>query len=325
MGIILVCMVPQGCEHRDLCYEHPHTRVPLVVEFDWSSDVDASPNGMTVHFFRIGSRATSPYIFDFKGRDGGQIVLPAGVYAALCYNNDSDSHGFVGYDSHENFGLRLGDLQRLGNMSLSPARLPRAEGAENERMANAPDSIWVASLSEVVVDAPVPGTGNTTSKAVVRFEMQTVVHHYTFIIHNPINFTNSISISASVSGMAGTVHPGRSMTGDETVTHAFEMTSTSDGGLVGHLLTFGHCSGNPIGARDSDSDDGVHKLVVYATLSDGQNWYSTHDVTAQIHGSHVADCVVELDSLALPKPSLSGGGLQPSVGGWKEYHETVGM
>ncbi|MDE5749913.1 MAG: DUF5119 domain-containing protein [Duncaniella sp.] len=322
-GMFMVCLLLGGCRHRDLCHDHPHTRVQVIVEFDWAEDPGANPSEMTVHLFRTGSR--SPYVFDFKGREGGTIAIPAGTYAALCYNNDSDSHGFTGKDSHQDFGLRLGDLRSLGDMSSSPLRFPRAQGAENERMANTPDSIWVGTVQVFEVDAPEPGV-TTAVPQVMRFEMFRAVYMYTFIIHNTVNFNNSTTITASISGMSGTVHPGRRETGSETVTHAFGMKPTKDGGLIGQMLTFGHCASNPIGSRRASDDIAEHLLVVNATLSDGSQWHTTHNVTDQIHGySPTADCVVHLDSLPLPKPNPEGGGFGPTVGGWEGNTEVVGM
>ena len=34
-----------GCEHKELCHDHPHT-TQLQVVFDWAKAPDASPNSM---------------------------------------------------------------------------------------------------------------------------------------------------------------------------------------------------------------------------------------------------------------------------------------
>lgn len=321
--LLLVCiLLLSSCNHHDLTYSSTQRVVLVNVNFDWSNDPTAAPAEMTVYFFRDGAARNSlPIAYDFKGRDGGVIILPVGTYSAICHNADSDRHGFVGQTSFDEFGLRLGDLKNLGDFPSHPSSLPRADGAETERMANSPDSIWVAAIPHLEIAAPL----ESAQDQMVSFIMQPVVHHYTFIIHNPVNFNSATSIMASVSGMSAIVHPGRGMTGEETVTHAFDMVPTADGGLIGHLLTFGHCGSNPVVSRQMTTpDSGLHSLVVYATLADGRNWYSTYDVTDQIHSSSVPDCVVELDSINLP-PSSSGGGFQPTVGGWQGSGEIIGM
>lgn len=316
-SILLALLLAAACDHREFLYEEPAKRVPVVVEFDWSADPDAAPGGMTAYFFREGSKASSPSAYDFKGRDGGTITLIPGIYRAVCHNNDSDRHGFTGYDSYDDFGIRLNDHRNAGtlnsNTAVHTANL-------DERIAHSPDSMWVAAIPFFEIETP----ASASPEIIIRFALQPVVNHYTFHIHNPVNFSNSLSVSATISGMAGTVHPAGSITGEEMVTHLFNMTPTSDGNLFGEILTFGHCSGRPIGARAEDDADGTHILTIRATLADGQLWTSTHDVTQQIHQSETPDCVIRLDSISFPKPT-TGGGFSPNVGGWNGSHETVGM
>lgn len=321
--MIVLTLISSACRHREFLYEQPSKRIPVIVEFDWSLDPGASPEEMTVYFFRISPTQSKNIAYDFKGRDGGEITLSPGVYAAICHNNDSDRHGFVGYDSFDEFGIRLNDNRNAGNLNSSTSSFLRSE---NERISHSPDSMWVASVATFVIDAPNPSDVSTRAPKVIRFKMQPVVSHYTFFVHNPLNFNNSISVSATLSGMASTVHPGRNATGDETVTHLFNMVPTRDGGLFGEFLTFGHCGGKPLGTRAGEDDSTVpHILVIHATMADGKRWSSVHDVSDQIHSSDVQDCVIRLDSLAFPQGSGSGGGWSPSVGGWIGGQEHVGM
>lgn len=308
-----------SCDHREFLYEKPSRRIPVKVEFDWTDDPGASPAGMTVYFFRAGSKSASPIAYDFEGREGGSLELSPGVYGAICHNSDSDRHGLVGEASFDEFGLRLNDHRDTGG--LHSALLPRVD---NERLAHSPDSIWIASIPVFEIPETDPLSKTKEGPVVLSFRMMTVVNHYTFIIHTPLNYTNSTYVSATISGMAGTVHPGRGVNGDETVTHLFDMKPTRDGGLRGDILTLGHCSGGPAGSRADE--ERTHILVVNATLADGQRWSSTHDVTDQIHNSRLPDCVVRLDSVAFPKHTGSGGGLSPTVEGWTiGTHESVGM
>lgn len=312
-GVMLLVILTDllgSCRHREFLWEEPSARVPVSVEFDWSSDSTASPASMTVLLFRQG--VSTPLIYDFKGHDGGRIMLMPGIYSAVCHNGDSDRHGYVGSESFENFGLRLNDNHNAGTRygySLAQIR------SGDERIAHTPDSMWVAAIPSFNLAA---GEGG-----ILRFEMQPVVIHYTFIIHNPVNFTKAISVSATLSGMSGTVHPGLGVTGDETVTHFFEMTPTEDGGLYGEFLSFGHCGGRDLNSRDDDI--GTHILVIHATLNNGRKWSSTHDVTDRIHRyAPGVDCVVRLDSLVFPPPTGSGG-WSPSVGDWSGNQEEISM
>lgn len=311
----VVGLLAGGCNHRDLSVEPSgRVRVPVVVEFDWTADTEATPASMSVYFFKEGS--SSSLCFDFTGHHGGKISIEPGVYSVICFNSDSGAHDIVSIDSYEDFGLRLFSSRRFNGMSLLPALIA---GDEEERVANAPDEMWAASIHRIEIKAVADGESQ-----IVMLAPEPVVHHYQFIIHNPQNFTNSVSVMATVSGMTSTIHPGRRMTGDETVTHIFGMSPRADGSLHGELLTFGHCTAKPLGSRQTDADEGRHNLVIYATLADGQTWYSTHDVTDQIHASQTPDCVVELDSIVLPRPT-GGGGFTPTVDEWHTVTIPIGM
>lgn len=323
MLIAWLTMVCTGCNHRDFLYEEPYKRVQVEVAFDWSADPQAMPGGMTVYFFRIGSKK-SPAAYDMRGREGAVVSLMPGTYRAIAHNNDSDRHGFSNYDNFDEFGIRLNDHRNSGTVNSSSSGLRYS--ASDERLAHSPDSMWVAVLPEfeIAADGAILDGRRT---ATLTFEMQPVVHHYTFRIHNPINFNSSLSVTATLSGMASTVHPTRGVSGDETVTHLFDMVSTADGGLFGEILTFGHCSGRAITARSGDDDgddDRPHLLVVQAQLGDGTRWVSSHDVTDQIHGNHTWDCNISLDSIAFPAAG-GGTGFMPAVGGWTGSSEIVDM
>lgn len=315
--VLLMCLTT-GCTHRDFLTEQNSRRVSVRVEFDWSLDPGANPSEMTVYFFRMGSESSRPIAYDLSGRDGGSITLYPGTYAAICHNNDSDRHGFVGYNSFDDFGIHLNDNHNSGSFQSGSSYLK----AGDERIAHTPDYMWVGSIA--IVEIKVPDAGEAEPQQVVRFEMLPVVAHYTFYINNPVNFNKSISVAATLSGMAGTLHPGRGMTGDETVTHLFDMTSTPEGNLFGEILTFGHCGGKPVRSRDGGDDSGAHILTIHAMMSNGERWSSVHDVTDQIHGSGTQDCVIRLDSLAFPE-STGEGGFTPTVGGWNGTQEPVGL
>lgn len=318
---LVIILLFAGCEHRDLCYDHPHTRIPVNVEFDWTNDPTASPAGMTVYFFPNEVITAPYYAFDFKGNTGGIVNLPPGTYSALCFNNDSDKHGLVRTSSHNEFGLWLTDLPAYGNIG-SP--LNRIRTSDNERFAHCPDPMWIGSVSTITIEIPPQNIDDRKETHIVRFEMQPAVHEYTFIIHNPKNYSKSISLTGTVTGMSGTLHPGRGMTGAETVTHTFEIQQSTDGSLIGVMLTFGHCANNPVGTR-SDEDIRDHILTVYATLSNGKIWSTSYNITQQLHTSQDPDCVVEIDTIELPEAPKEGGGFHPTVNGWEGNSETIGM
>lgn len=319
--LVAICILGlTGCKHKEFDYEPLKKRVPVKVEFDWSNDAAASPQIMTVYFYRINdkNKASSAYVFDFNGKEGGTVSLPEGNYAALCFNDDASCYSIVGHTAHHTFGLRLNDIRNASHIYS-----PSATDIPEERLAYSPEPLWVASLPLITIQAP-PASAQVATQ-VVRFTMLSVVHRYTFIIHNPINLSSSHSIIATISGMASTVHPGQEMTGSETVKHVFRMNATAKGELTGSMLTFGHCGAKPLNTRGEDNAHTAHILTVSATLPDNTKWNYTCDVTNLIHNSSSADCVVELDTVVLPPPTptTNGNGFQPDVGGWQGTQETL--
>ncbi|MDE7401852.1 MAG: DUF5119 domain-containing protein [Muribaculaceae bacterium] len=316
--MMMMVLMITACEHREFLMETPPPGVAVTVEFDWSNDPQANPSEMTVYFFRQNSKSGHPIAFDLTGKNGGSVTLTPGIYSAICHNNDSDRHGFTGYDSFDTFGIRLNDNINGSGMHSGAS----FHSAGDERLAHYPDQMWVGALATVEIEAQ--DNSKNYAPRIVRFEMLPVVSHYIFYINNPLNFNNSISVSATISGLASTIHPGRGTTGDETVTHLFEMSPTPEGNLFGEILTFGHCGGNSLQSR-ADEDSGPHILTIHATMSDGQRWNSAHDVTDQIHRSETKDCVIRLDSFSFPHNTGDGAGFSPTVDGWDGSQEPVGM
>lgn len=76
-----------ACTHKELCYDHAHS-VDLTVVFDWGQAPDAKPESMSLYLFpKDGSKSLR---YEFVGREGGTVVVPAGRYDALCLNSDTE-------------------------------------------------------------------------------------------------------------------------------------------------------------------------------------------------------------------------------------------
>lgn len=326
MLLIVAGLLLSGCDHIELDYPGTTLKpVPVKVEFNWANDPEADPSGMAVYFFRLDTKTKTkggklpPAAFDFKGRDGGLVSITPGTYAVICHNNDSDRHGYVGYNVYEEFGLSLTNMRDDGRGFNF--RSVKARDFGDERIATEPDNIWISSV-DIVEIATASERGEIQ---VISLDMQSVVHTYTFIVRKAVNYNPSVTLSAAVSGMAGTVHPGLGVTGDETVIHTFGMRTTSSGGLIGKLLTFGHCSGKQIGSRQPEANVRNHSFVVSAILEDGTSWYSAHDVTEKIHTYPHQDVVVTIDSIVFPKPVVESGGFIPTVEDWVGETVIIGM
>lgn len=321
--LFIFLLILNSCNHQELIYPQEEKLIQVRVLFDWNADPEASPKTMTVFFYRFGTntKATHTYVFDFKGKDGGVAYLRPGNYAAICYNDDSDRLRCMGLDSFETFCLNLTTNRTGTDIFNSPANL----GKSNEKITYSPDYLWVAKLARIEVEES--ADHNQTATQSICFSMQPVVHHYEFIIHHPVNLSTAHSITASISGMAGSIYPGKGMTGEETVSHIFSMKpSNNKGELTGHLLTFGHCGGKHFNVRSEREQEVPHILTIVAMLDNNRRWRYTRDVTGQIHNTTATDCVVELDTIILPPPNPpAGSGFQPNIDDWEGQQEPIGM
>lgn len=48
--LLMMAELLSSCEHKDLCYDHPH-RQNVEVMFDWSADPDANPATMSLYLY----------------------------------------------------------------------------------------------------------------------------------------------------------------------------------------------------------------------------------------------------------------------------------
>lgn len=90
-GCLAAMLLPllTACEHKDLCYDHPHSANVEVV-FDWTEAPDAHPATMSLYLYP--EDGSEPMRYEFTKREGGTIIVPEGMYDALCVNSDKETH-----------------------------------------------------------------------------------------------------------------------------------------------------------------------------------------------------------------------------------------
>ena len=345
---MLVAVVALGfasCEHKDLCYHHPHT-IKLKVQYDWQYAPDADTEGMCIFFYPVNGG--SYYRFDFNefgteqetGRSkpiGGEIEIPAGEYYVITYNNNTEGVQFGGiteYGTHEAY-TRNGDLFEPVT-SVSTSFIPRAEGTEDERTVITPDMMWGASPKEVitvpehgssyiheVIDSSMDGpllTIEAEEEVVFTFAPRELVCTYTYEIRNVKNIDQLTQCCASLSSMSGSMNMSTGELGKECVTLPFAaIPYRNENTIKGGFYTFGHHEDNA----------NPHRMLLYVWLKDGKKYYygknsENFDVTDQIHNApdkrHVH---IIIDGLDLPEPIENGEGFSPEVDDWGDGGTTT--
>ena len=323
-----------ACEHKELCYHHPHT-AQLQVEFDWSYAPDAERNneveGICLWFYPVdeaGTQTGEPMRYDLAGMKGGTVEIPVGRYQVLYYNNDYEVVQFRGVGDfwQQECYTREGSLFEpvFGNASYSA---PRAKGTEEERVVITPEMMWGdhamnVDIREKGLSYWFVRDGETERTTIERDELRlTLMPHeqicrYTYEIRNVKNVGYVTQMSASLSGMSGSVFCAAEQVEDEAVTLPFEASFDEQTHIVGGFHTFGHHPEN----------DERHKLALYVWLNDGSKWLYTFDVTGQVDEAPDKRRVhIVIDELSLPEPIGDDSGFQPTVDGWIEEEEEIWM
>lgn len=323
--VSLICMVIAlaSCEHKELCYHHPHTTT-IRVEFDWTNAPEASPEGMCVFFY--STEDGSVQRFDFSGTTGGEIDIAVGTYNVLCYNNDTEGVLFTGtdaFDTHAGYTREGSIFESIYGSANSSARVDDS----GERVVISPDMMWGSSATDVEITesgvsyvcTPVQDKDkvevNNTEQVITLYPAE-LICTYTYEIRNVNNLKYATQMCATLSSMAPSLTFATEELGEECVTIPFSATSDGVSNITGGFYTFGH----------NENNDEPHKMLLYVWFTDGSKYYYTFDVTDQVENApdkrHVH---IIIDGLDFPQPITNGTGFDPSVDEWQSVVEDIEM
>lgn len=334
-AVCIFVLATTACEHKELCYDHPHTTQVDVV-FDWNYAPDAEQNNevesMCLWFYPVderGNRTSEPIYQSLSGMKGGKVDIPVGRYQVLYYNNDYERVQFRGTDwffTHECY-TREGSLFEpvYGNAVAYSA--PRADGTEQEPVVITPDKMWGDNAMNVEItenglsywfirDGETEITTISNPDNTFKLMPHEQVCDYTFEVRNVENLKYATQVSAAISGMSGSVFCAEEELDDECVTLPLEAASDGISTITGAFHTFGH----------HDLNDERHILTVYAWMQDGRGVYGSVDVTDQVDKAKDKRNVhIEIDGFKLPKPITNGGGFHPDIDDWERVDVEIDM
>ncbi len=291
-----------SCVHKDLTYDDTRNREVKVV-FDWSSAPTASPASMEAYMYG-DDNSTIRYVFD--NMEGGEIEIPYGKYCGVCMNADN-TDWIVLRNTGDPSAMELatGEVSELTTFRISSRSIPRAEGAEDEKLVSTPGMLWSNREDGIEIK-------NIDGVQTIVFHPEESVCHYTVDIVNVQGLSNlqGDAIDATLSGMSESYKPSTECGTDSKATMPFILVGEeNEYKLHGEFLTFG----------ESSVSSNPHYLTVYAILSDGTKWYHSFDVADQIHSAQDPKHVyIKIEGLTLPKPISGGGsGFKPDVNDWQ--------
>lgn len=292
-----------SCDTDHLVAPQQAQKGHLTVKYDWSSDPEASPEGMRLWFYPLsGSENT---LIDFSGREGGRVDVAEGDFAVISYNNDSDVNLFDFTDATESHAVSTGETTAdwysptRADINDMPLRLPPSE------IWTAVDTVTIAPADSLITLRPAP-----------------LHRYYNFICRHVSGLENVSQVEASICGMAQGVRlRDTKLSTEECLYPLPAKINRKDSTITGSFLCFG----------PADNDEVRNRLHLYITTNAGMHYRITQgdklDVTDQVRQApdprHVT---IVLDSLAMPtSASDSQQAYNPTVDDWPEVNINVNI
>jgi hypothetical protein len=304
LSIVAIVLIA-SCQHKELCYEHPH-KANVRVGYEWPEGVENLPSTMSVYVY---STDTTDFIrYEFDNNTGGDILLPFGMYRFLSINSDTPNIEYTGRDSLETFIICASEASILDGTSIKTSKLPTLDEVGKERYLSSIDSLWCCEVKDsVIIDQS--SIDDSTQLAHISFTPEYMTRNISVEITKVENADFATGgLSMSLSGLPAGICPFDGKFTEEAATYISTLKEgKTNKTLVGSINTFGVDKERP----------NKHYLIVYAILSDGTKWFYSYDVTDQLYSQPNSKKInISVSGLPIPSPLFNGGGINPDVDTW---------
>lgn len=278
-------------------------RLGVYIENDWREARDASPEGMAYIFFPHDG--TPFWRFDFPGTVAGKVMLPPAGYSFVSYNDDtsrllfSDDKGYAGYEVY-----------------TPKATLPVDDG--QQPAVYAPDMLWGCAYGCVNVSydgihyntsgtVNHAGAGEFSSRFILKARQRPLTARYAVRINDVKNLSSAVAMSASISGMAGSLLLCSGEKGRYPSTLAFGAAPSAEDAIGGEFSTFGIPDELSVG----------NTLSLYVMLKDGRKFRYKFDVTDQVrNAADPMNVTLTVGGISLEESEEDNTGFEVKVDGW---------
>lgn len=303
LGALALLLPLIGCKHKELCYDHPHSKV-VEVRFHWQEDVQVA-KAMRVLCYPMGKDREEPYGFDIGNSKGGIISLPAGKYRVLAYSLDTEN---IVVEGEQQLSL----LHAYTNELVWARSRHSGRNTGTLRTVDAPDYMTRAYQEQVeILSAPEHQYIDLyPEEAVCRFtlEVQGI---------KGLPFVRQSRVSLS--------HVAPTLRLHEMKLEGSPSEALFDTQIEGNRLTGAF---NIFGLLPLDDKSPKYELTLFFRTEE-KNIYATYDVTEQIlavkpkrgHIRHV-HIVLKAD-IEIAKPIGNGGGFRPQVDDWQAIEKDI--
>lgn len=310
----VTAVIFSSCQHKDLCYDHPHTGT-LDVRIDWSKAPEAEPE--TMEFFLFPKNGGPAIHHQFSNRFGGSLTVPSGVYRSICFNTGEGANRYSDLNTpYEDFRVQtrsITDEEAFAPMRSSlSVSVPKSTVGDDESTILEPDILYSSYHNEEIV------TSDNVHQTVT-FYPERRTPRYTVILKNVQNLKYTKGRMATISSLSCSFLTGFNRSLDASHTESFTLNKVDDTTLQGALTVFGHIH----------KEEPKHILSVYFVLLDGHGVYYNFDITSEIcspemEGVMEATIVIDL-GIEIPKPIVNGSGFHPTVDGWRNEDIDITM
>lgn len=307
--LLVMAFVFTSCDHKELCYSHPHN-TQVKIAFDWSKMADDDkPEGMRVAFYPVDG-SSDPWMFDFPYEsNGGMVQVPANDYLVVTYNYDTD--GINWENANDFYMLTATTSQTVTQDGTTACTTPSNLCCDN---------VTGIALSDSVESAV----------AYITLTPQRKVAHYSFEVNGITGRSNIYLLSASLSNMRS----GLNVTSDDTyATDTEYVSSVSFDAARSGIQVIG--SFNTFGPRvDNDGTSATANIFkLYITDKAGRQHVLEKDVTSQVRDASTSNgtldrhLVIDVD-FAVPRDSTKtngNGAFDVSTDDWQDINEDIIM
>lgn len=292
--VIIMCLT--GCSQKEIqCPAGGEEGI--TVRFMWDDAPEANPEGLTLMFYPLWSGGQI-WRFDIKGREGGEVALPAGRYALLAFNND----------------LPGVEMRYMDNYNLACACLKVTQGVSRGCGHLYSGTVEEIEVTPCGVNYRLPdGSIKDCPYGLVRCYVRPLGYRYTVVCEDVDNLTLVRSVRARLSGMSEMVSLAAGLCEGEECGLAMTLSPGAVEMISGSAVCFG-----------PSVPEGEFELAIEVTRTDGVTVAKTFDVTRQvITAQNPRDVVIRINGLDVPAeplpPGPGGGdvGIDVGVDGWK--------
>ncbi len=323
-ALIALC----GCQHKDLCYLHPHT-IPIRVNVDWEQfRQKEEPTGMTVMAFpQNGGEPVTVLSNTLTHTD---LYLSAGFYNSIVFNQSVTEFGTLEF--------RNMDKYKEAEVTVGPAPTKwYTTRADDERTAYEPEWFGTSTVEGTeVTEEMIEDIGHIHHMGVrgnyavdlIYHTPENVVYTVKVFVHLK-NIYNLRSARAALSGMSEGYKFSEGKASSQKVTHLLEewkLVQDIQDPTKGYIETTLQCFGLPAGHTAAAEENILYlelllvdnKTIIDCPMEAGNKFVKIGD-----HNQLELHLILEIEN-PLPdvKPeSGSSGGFDATVEDWGDEIE----